>query len=250
MNRLLLGLYLSVTFILSTRTQAQVKNIVLVHGAFADGSGYQKLYTILNGHGYKVSIVGNPNTGVEDDLAATKRILDRQEGPVILVGHSYGGAIITLAGNSPNVVGLVYIAAFSPDEGESLGQLLSTYPADPKSGILPPVDGFVWYDQAKFHAGFCADLPNEVAEYMYASQVPVAVSAFTHVFKNVAWKTKPTWHIVATEDHSIPPDLERFMGKRTGGTVSEIKGNHVIFISQPKAVAAIIETAAKHSLLK
>jgi pimeloyl-ACP methyl ester carboxylesterase len=250
MNRLFFVLFLTVTSILSSRTQAQVKNIVLVHGAFADGSGYQKLYTILKDHGYKVSIVGNPNTGVDDDLAATKRVLDRQEGPVILVGHSYGGAIITLAGNSPNVVGLVYIAAFSPDEGESLGQLLSTYPADPKSGILPPVDGFVWYDQAKFHAGFCADLPNEVAEYMAASQVPVAVSAFTHIFKNVAWKTKPTWHIVATEDHSIPPDLERFMGKRTGGTVSEIKGNHVIFISQPKAVAAIIETAAKHSLLK
>jgi pimeloyl-ACP methyl ester carboxylesterase len=250
MNRLFFVLFLTVTSILSSRTQAQVKNIVLVHGAFADGSGYQKLYTILKDHGYKVSIVGNPNTGVDDDLAATKRVLDRQEGPVILVGHSYGGAIITLAGNSPNVVGLVYIAAFSPDEGESLGQLLSTYPADPKSGILPPIDGFVWYDQAKFHAGFCADLPNEVAEYMAASQVPVAVSAFTHIFKNVAWKTKPTWHIVATEDHSIPPDLERFMGKRTGGTVSEIKGNHVIFISQPKAVAAIIETAAKHSLLK
>ncbi|QIP13825.1 alpha/beta hydrolase [Spirosoma aureum] len=250
MNRILFWLFLTITSILSSRTQAQVKNIVLVHGAFADGSGYQKLYTILKSHGYKVSIVGNPNTGVEDDLAATKRVLDRQKGPVILVGHSYGGAIITLAGNSPNVVGLVYIAAFSPDEGESLGQLLSSYPVDPKSGILPPVDGYVWYDQAKFHSGFCADLPNEEAEYMYASQVPVAVSAFAHVFKNVAWKTKPTWHIVATEDHSIPPDLERFMGKRTGGTVSEIKGSHVIFIAQPKAVAAIIETAAKHSLLK
>jgi pimeloyl-ACP methyl ester carboxylesterase len=236
--------------IFSSSAQAQVKNIVLVHGAFADGSGWKKVYTILKARGYKVSVVGNPNTGLEDDVAATKRVLDRQGGPVILVGHSYGGAIITVAGNSPKVAGLVYIAAFAPDEGEQLGKLLGSYPHDPASGILPPVDGFVWHDLEKFHSGFCADLPKEEAAFMADSQVPAAVTAFTYVFKDIAWKTKPSWNIVATEDHAIPPDLERFMGKRTGGKVSEIKGSHLVFISHPKEVADIIEAAAKGSLTK
>ena len=243
-------LVLAVAALANTRTAAQVKNIVLVHGAFADGSGWRKVYDILTQRGYNVSIVGNPNTGIEDDVAATKRVLDRQEGPVILVGHSYGGAIITIAGNSPKVAGLVYVAAFSPDAGESLGKLLSPYPADPLNGILPPVDGFVWYDKAKFHSGFCADLPKEEADFMFASQVPASASAFTYVFNDIAWKTKPSWHIVATEDHSIPVELERFMGKRAGGKVSEIKGNHVIFISHPKEVADVIEAAAKGSAVK
>ena len=231
--------------VMCNKAYAQVKNIVLVHGAFADGSGWKKVYTILKARGYNVSVVGNPNTGLDDDVAATKRVLDRQNGPVILVGHSYGGAIISIAGNSPKVAGLVYVAAFSPDEGESLGKLLSSYPPDPENGILPPVDGYAWFDLAKFHSGFCADLPKEEADFMAYSQVPVAVSAFTYVFKNIAWKSKPTWHIVATEDHAIPPELERFMGKRTGGKVSEIKSSHVVFISHPKEVADIIEAAAK-----
>jgi pimeloyl-ACP methyl ester carboxylesterase len=230
--------------------QAQVKNIVLVHGAFADGSGWQKVYDILKARGYHVSVVGNPNTGMDDDIAATKRVLDRQDGPAILVGHSYGGAIITVAGNSPNVAGLVYVAAFAPDEGELLGKLIGSYPADPKNGILPPVDGFVWYDAAKFHEGFCADLPKTEAEFMYDSQVPVAASAFGYTFKDVAWKKKPVWYIVSTEDHSIQPDLERFMGKRTGGKVTEIKSSHVVFISHAKEVADIIEAAAKGSVKK
>ncbi len=234
----------------SANAQTTVKNIVLVHGAFADGSGWRAVYNRLVKQGYHVSVVGNPNTGVEDDVAATKRVLDRQKGPVILVGHSYGGAIITQAGNDPNVAALVYIAAFAPDEGEALGKLLSTYPSDPKSGILLPVDGFAWYDLAKYHSGFCADLPKEEADFLADSQVPVAASAFTYVFKDIAWKKKPTWHIVATEDHSIPPDLERFMGKRTGGKVSEIKGSHLIFISHADEVADIIEDAAKNSLVK
>jgi len=225
--------------------QAQVKNIVLVHGAFADGSGFKNLYTILKARGYKVSIVGNPNTNLDEDVAATKRVLDRQDGPVMLVGHSYGGAIITVAGNAENVAGLVYIAAFAPDKGETLGGLLSSYPLDPKSGILPPVNGFAWYDLAKYHSGFCADLSRTEAEFMAASQVPVAVSAFTYVFKDIAWKVKPTWHIVATEDHSIPPELEKFMGKRSGGKVFEIKASHLVFISQATAVANIIDDAAK-----
>ncbi|SFQ38067.1 alpha/beta hydrolase [Parafilimonas terrae] len=225
---------------------AQVKNIVLVHGAFADGSGWNKVYSILKDRGYNVSVVGNPNTGMEDDVAATQRVLDRQDGPVILVGHSYGGAIITVAGNSAKVKGLVYVAAFAPDEGETLGKLFGDYPADPINGILPAVNGFAWYDHAKYHSGFCADLSKEESEFMYDSQVPVASSAFTYVFdKNIAWKTKPSWHIISTEDHSIPVALERFMGKRAGGTITEIKASHVVFISHAREVADVIDTAAK-----
>lgn len=234
-----------------TNAMAQVKNIVLVHGAFADGSGWQKVYTILTERGYKVSIVGNPNTGIDEDVAATQRVLNRLDGPAILVGHSYGGAIITIAGNSPKVAGLVYVAAFSPDEGESLVKLLSPYPADPLNGILAPENGFAWYDSAKFHAGFCADLPAKEAAFMEASQVPVAASAFTYVFNDsIAWKKKPSWHIVATEDHSLSPALERFMARRAGGKVTEIKGSHVIFISHPKEVAEVIEAAAKEAVMK
>jgi pimeloyl-ACP methyl ester carboxylesterase len=173
-----------------------------------------------------------------------------QDGPVILVGHSYGGAIITVAGNNPIVAGLVYISAFAPDEGDALGKLLGSYPPDPLAGTLPPVNGFVWYDRAKYHSGFCADLSKEEADFMADSQIPVAASSFGYVFKDIAWKIKPTWYIVAKEDHSIPPELERFMGKRTGGKVSEIKGSHLIFISHPKEVANIIETAAKSVQVK
>jgi len=250
MKKTLCILLFTAIAILSNKTQAQIKNIVLVHGAFADGSGWQKLYTILKTRGYNVSIVGNPNTGLDDDVAATKRVLDRQDGPAILVGHSYGGAIITVAGNAPNVAGLVYVAAFAPDKGETLGQLLASYPNDPLSGILPPVDGFVWYDKAKYHTGFCADLPKEEAQFMVDAQVPIAASGFGYVFNDIAWKSKPSWYIVAKDDHSIQPDLERFMGKRTGGKVSEIKGSHVIFISHPEEVAAVIETAAKTASAK
>lgn len=224
-----------------------VKNIVLVHGAFADGSGWKKLYEILKQKGYRVSVVGNPNTGLDEDVAATKRVLDRQDGPSILVGHSYGGGVITAAGNLPSVAGLVYISAFAPDEGETLGELLGSYPTDPKSGILPPADGFIWYDTEKFHSGFCQDIPEEEASFMADSQVPVALSALIQKFTDVAWKTKPTWYIVAKQDHTIPPDLERFMGKRTGGKVSEIDGSHLIFISHAEEVAAIIESAATGS---
>jgi pimeloyl-ACP methyl ester carboxylesterase len=234
---------------METTNSSEVKNIVLVHGAFADGSGWRGVYDILKSKGYKVSVVGNPNTGLEDDVEATNRVLNRQDGPSILVGHSYGGAIITAAGVSPKVAGLVYVSAFAPDEGEALGGLLGSYPHDPESGILPPDGDFVWYDLDKYHSGFCADIPKADAEFMADSQVPVALSAFTYIFKTPAWKTKPTWYMVATQDHSIPPDLERFMGKRTGGTVSEIVGSHLIFISHPEKVAAVIETAAKNALV-
>jgi pimeloyl-ACP methyl ester carboxylesterase len=232
----------------SNKAQAQVKNIVLVHGAFADGSGWMPLYKILKSKGYHVSVVGNPDLGIPEDVAATQRVIDRQDGPCILVGHSYGGAIISVAGNSPKVAGLVYVAAFAPDTDETLLGLLTSFPPDPKSGILPPdKDGFVWYDIAKYHSGFCADIPKETADFMADSQLPTAASAFGYVFKEVAWKTKPTWYLVATEDHSIQPDLERKMGKRTKGTVSEIKGSHLIFISHPDEVAKVIDAAAKAS---
>lgn len=250
MKKALLLIIITVSVLLSVRTEAQVKNIVLVHGAFADASGWKKVYTILKSHGYNVSMVGNPLTNVEDDVASVKRVLDRQKGPVILVGHSYGGAIITLAGNSSKVAGLVYVAAFAPDEGESLGQLLTPYPPDSLNGILPPENGFVWYDLKKFHNGFCADLPAVEAAFMAASQVPVAASAFTYKYKGIAWKTKPSWHIIATEDHSLPTEAERFMAKRAGGKTFEIKGSHVIFISHAKEVADIIEAAAKGTKVK
>ena len=226
--------------------QASVKNIVLVHGAFADGSGWEAVYKILKNKGYSVSVVGNPNTGLADDAAATKRVLDRQNGPSILVGHSYGGAIITEAGNHPKVAGLVYVAAFAPDANESLLQLLQSGPPAPNSGILPPDEnGYIWYDVAKYHSGFCADLSKEQADFLAYSQIPVSASVFGSTISNPAWKTRPTWYVVAKDDQTIPPDAERFMAKRAGAKVTEIKASHLVFMSQPKAVADVIEDAAK-----
>lgn len=228
--------------------QEPVKNIVLVHGAFADGSGWQAVYDVLKKKGYNVSVVGNPNTGLADDVAATKRVLDRQNGPAILVGHSYGGAIITEAGNHEKVAGLVYIAAFVPDADESLLQLLQSGPPAPNSGILPPDGaGFIWYDVKKYHSGFCADLPKEQAEFLADSQIPVSASVFGAKFSNPAWKSKPSWYVVATEDQTIPPDGERFMAKRAGAKITEIKASHLVFMSQPKAVCEVIELAVKGS---
>jgi pimeloyl-ACP methyl ester carboxylesterase len=239
---------LSVAVMFGGSAQAQVKNIVLVHGAFADGSGFEGIYKILKARGYNVLVVGNPDTGIPDDVEATNRVLAHLDGPCVLVGHSYGGAIITEAGNHPKVAGLVYIAAFVPDPGHSVIDLLNSAPHDPASGILAPENGFVWYDKAKYHSGFCADIPKEMADFMADSQLPTALSAFTYNFKdNVAWKTKAVWYIVAQEDHSIPPSLEREMGKKTGGKVYEIKASHLVFISHPKEVADIIETAAKNA---
>ena len=239
------------TSITTNRADAQVKNIILVHGAFADGSGWQGVYDILTAKGYKVSVSGNPDLGIPEDVAAVQRVIDRQDGPCILVGHSWGGAVITVAGNSPKVVGLVYCSAFAPDGGESLASLFASAPADPVNGILPPDKaGFIWYDRDKFHSGFCADLPDALANFMADSQLPIAAKGFTYKYTEVAWKKKPTWYIVATEDHSIPPVLERKMGKRTGGTVSEISGSHCIFISHPDLVAQVIEAAANGSVSK
>lgn len=226
--------------------QTPVKNIVLVHGAFADGSGWEAVHKILKQKGYNVSVVGNPNTGLADDVAATKRVIARQTGPVLLVGHSYGGAIITDAGNDAKVAGLVYIAAFVPDANETLLQLLQAGPPAPNSGILPPDEfGYIWYDPKKYHSGFCADLSKEQAEFLADSQIPVSASVFTSSIANPAWKTKPSWYIVATEDQTIPPDGERFMAKRAGAKITEIKASHLVFMSQAKAVTEVIEAAAK-----
>ena len=234
----------------NAQSQERVKNIVLVHGAFADGSGWEGVYNILTKKSYNVSVVGNPNTSLADDVEATKRVLARQNGPVILVGHSYGGAVITEAGNDVNVAGLVYVSAFAPDAGESLISLLPTLPPAPKSGVGAPENGFFWYDKAKFHGGFCADLSAEKAAFMYDSQLPTGVAAFGGVISQAAWRTKPSWFIVAKQDETIPPDAERFFAKRAGSKVFEIKASHVVFISHPEEVAEIIEAAAKESAVK
>jgi pimeloyl-ACP methyl ester carboxylesterase len=241
---LLFALLLSITS-LFVQAQGPIKNVVLVHGAFADGSGWEPVYKILKKNGYNVSVVGNPNTGFADDVAATKRVLDKQSGPVVLVGHSYGGAIITEAGNHAKVVALVYIAAFVPDANETLLQLLQSGPPAPNSGILPPDEsGYVWYDKAKYHSGFCADLPKQQAEFLADSQIPVSAAVFGATIANPAWKSKKTWYIVAQQDETIPPDGARFMAKRANATITEIKASHLVFMSKPQAVADVIITAA------
>jgi pimeloyl-ACP methyl ester carboxylesterase len=222
-----------------------IKNIVIVHGAFADGSGWEKIFKILKSRGYNVTMVQNPLTSLEDDVAATERILDKQDGATVLVGHSWGGAVITQAGTHSKVASLVYVAAFVPQVGESALDLIKTAPPATENGILPPDDkGFVWYDKSKFHAGFAADIPQDKAEFMYASQGPIAVKCFLTPLTQAAWKTKPSFAIVATEDKSINPLIERTMYKRAGSTVTEIKGSHVVFMSEAKAVADVIEAAA------
>ncbi|WP_244281126.1 alpha/beta hydrolase [Mucilaginibacter gossypiicola] len=222
-----------------------VKNIVLVHGAFADGSGFQAVYKILTKKGYNVTVVQNPLTSLKDDVDAANRILDKQDGPTVLVGHSYGGTVITEAGNNSKVVALVYIAAFAPDKGENTIKWVQSAPPAPENGILPPDDkGFVYYDKAKFHGGFAADLSQSEADFMFASQGPTSVQCFVTPITEAAWKTKPSYGIVATEDKSIVPDVERTMYKRAGAKITEIKGSHVIFISQPEAVAKVIIDAA------
>lgn len=241
------SLILFTTLFMKSMAQTPIKNIVLVHGAFADGSGWEPIFQLLKKKGYKVSVVGNPNTGLPDDVAATKRVLDRQDGPVLLVGHSYGGAIITEAGNHPKVTALVYIAAFVPDANETLLALLQSGPPAPKAGILPPdKEGYIWYDMAKYHSGFCADLPKDQADFLAASQIPVSATVFDYTFPDPAWKTKPSWYVVATEDETIPPDGQRFMAKRAGAKITEIRGSHLVFMSQPRAATAVIEEAAKN----
>ena len=222
------------------------KNVVLVHGGFVDGSGWEGVYDILKKDGYNVSVVQNPTLSLADDVAATKRILAAQDGPAILVGHSYGGAVITEAGNDPKVAVLVYIAAFAPDKGESVNTLIKDPPPGaPVPPILPPVDGYLFLDKAKFHASFAADVAAEKAAFMADSQVPWGVGALSGTISEPAWKAKPSWYMVTTEDRMIPPPAQHFMSQRAGSTVIEVKGSHAVYVSQPGAVAALIEQAAK-----
>ena len=224
----------------------EAMTVVLVHGGFVDGSGWEGVYKILRKDGYLVSIVQNPTISLTDDVAATKRIVAAQSGPVILVGHSYGGAVITEAGNDPKVAGLVYITAFAPDRGESVSTLIKDPPPGaPVPPILPPQDGYLFLDKAKFPASFAADVDAERAAFMADSQVPWGVGALSGTISEPAWKTKPSWYLVATDDKMIPPPAQRFMSKRAGSTVVEVAGSHAIYVSQPNAVAALIEKAAK-----
>ena len=220
--------------------------IVLVHGAFVDGSGWEGVYRILKKDGYRVAIVQNPTISLADDVAATKRIIHAQKGPVLLVGHSYGGAVITEAGTDPQVVGLVYIAAFAPDTGESVSTLIQDPPPGaPVPPILPPQDGYLFLDKTRFPASFAADVDEEKAAFMANSQVPWGVEALSGTITEPAWKTRPSWYLVATDDKMIPPPAQRFMSQRTKATVVEGVGSHAIYVSQPDTVAALIEQAAK-----
>jgi len=222
-----------------------MKNIVLVHGGFVDGSGWQGVYKILKKNGYNVSIVQNPTISLEGDVAVTKRTLEAQDGPAILVGHSYGGAVITQAGTHPKVAGLVYITAFAPDKGESVASLIKDPPPGaPVPPILPPQEGYLFLDKAKFPASFAADVDPEEAAFMADSQVPWGVEALSGTITEPAWKTKPSWYLMVTEDKMIPPVAQRAMAKRAGAAVVEVKGSHAIYVSQPAAVADLIEQAA------
>ena len=226
-----------------------MNNIVLVHGGFVDGAGWEGVYKILKGHGYKVSIVQNPTISLEDDVAVTERILATQDGPTVLVGHSYGGVVITEAGNHPKVSALVYIAAFAPDKGESVGSLIKDPPPGaPVPPILPPQDGFLFLDKAKFPASFGADVDPEKAAFMADSQVPWGLGAISGAVSEPAWRTKPSWYLLTTEDKMIPPDAQRQMAKRAGAVIVEVKGSHSTYVSQPQAVATVIEKAAKGAL--
>ena len=220
--------------------------VVLVHGGFVDGSGWEGVYKILKKDGYDVSIVQNSTISLADDVAVTKRVLAKQRMPVILVGHSYGGVVITEAGNDPKVAGLVYVAAFAPDAGESVAALIKDPPPGaPVPPILAPQDGYLFLDKTKFHESFAADVGAEKAAFMADSQVPWGVEALSGMITRPAWKTKPSWYLVATDDRMIPPAAQQIMSKRAGSTVVETKGSHAVYVSKPEAVAALIEKAAR-----
>jgi pimeloyl-ACP methyl ester carboxylesterase len=221
------------------------RNIVLVHGGFVDGSGWEPVYKILKKDGYNVSIVQNATTSLADDVATTKRVLALQDGPTVLVGHSYGGAVISDAGNDPKVAALVYICAFALDNGESVQTLIKDPPPGaPVPPILPPVDGFLFLDKAKFHASFAGDVSKDRAAFLADAQVPWNVAALSGIVKEAAWHKKPAWYLVTTEDKMIPPPAQQMMAKRAKATTVEVKGSHAIYESKPADVAAIIEKAA------
>jgi pimeloyl-ACP methyl ester carboxylesterase len=233
--------------------------IVLVHGGFVDGSGWEGVYHILRKDGYNVAVLQHPTISLAGDVALTRSVIAQQTGPVILVGHSYGGVVITEAGNDPKVVGLVYIAAFAPDNGESIGSLfnpsttpiplIKNAPPDaPKPPFLPPRDGFLYLDKTKFAASFAADLDRDTAAFMADSQLPWGLDALNGAVTHAAWKDKPSWYLVATDDRMIPPDAQRTMAKRADATVTEVGGSHSVYVSRPEAVSAIIEEAAANAM--
>jgi pimeloyl-ACP methyl ester carboxylesterase len=231
---------------MSTKEITMAKNIVLVHGGFVDGAGWEGVYKILKKDGYNVSVVQNPTISLADDVVVTKRILAAQDGPAILVGHSYGGAVITEAGSDPKVAGLVYITAFAPDKGESVASLIENpLPGAPVPPILPPQDGYLFLDKAKFPASFAGDVDAEKAAFMADSQVPWGVAALSGKISEPAWRAKPSWYLIASDDKMIPPDAQRAMSKRVGATVVEVRGSHAIYVSQPGPVAKLIEEAAR-----
>jgi len=222
------------------------RNVVLVHGGFVDGSGWEAVYRALRSNGLTVSVVQNPTISLAEDVNATRRVVAAQNGPVILVGHSYGGAVITEAGNDPKVVSLVYIAAFAPDKGESVSTLIKDPPPGaPVPPILPPQDGYLFLDREKFAASFAADVDPERAAFMADAQVPWGLEALSGTISEPAWRSKPSWYMVATDDRMIPPPAQRFMSKRAGATVVEVAGSHAIYVSQPAAVAGLITKASK-----
>ena len=222
-----------------------VANVVLVHGGFVDGSGWRPVYDLLKQDGYQVAVVQNPTLSLQGDAAAARLIIDAQDNPVVLVGHSYGGAVITEAGTDQNVAALVYICAFAPDKDESVNTLLAGFPPDaPQPPILPPRDGFLFLDRDKFHASFADDLPADLAAFMADSQVPWGVDALGGPVTDPAWRGKPSWYMVTTEDRMSPPPAQRAMSERAGSTVVEVAGSHSIYVSRPAAVAALIEQAA------
>jgi pimeloyl-ACP methyl ester carboxylesterase len=222
-----------------------ISNIVLVHGGFVDGAGWRGVYDILRKAGFSVSVVQNATESLTTDVATTRQVIDAQDGPVILVGHSYGGAVITEAGDHPKVAGLVYITAFAPDAGESVNSLIANpvpgYEAPP---ILPPADGHLFLDKAKFAAAFAGDVDAETADFMANSQVPWGVDALAGVVTEPAWKSKPSWYLEVRDDRMIPYPAQEFMANRAGAIIAEVPGSHAIYVSNPRAVADIVQQAA------
>ena len=228
-----------------------VHNIVLVHGGFVDGSGWRGVYDQLTADGFNVSIVQNQTLSLDSDVETTTNVLDQQDGPAILVGHSYGGAVITEAGRHERVAGLVYITAFAPDKGESVSTLIADPPPGaPVPPILPPVDGFLFLDREKFAESFAADLPAADAAFMADSQVPWGVEALNGTISDPAWRSKPSWYLIATDDRMIPPPAQRAMSERAGSTVTEQAGSHSIYLSQPHATVELIKQAAQRALVE
>jgi pimeloyl-ACP methyl ester carboxylesterase len=227
-----------------------VHNVVLVHGGFVDGSGWRGVYDLLTADGFNVSVVQNQTLSLESDVETTTNVLDQQDGPAILVGHSYGGAVITEAGRHERVAGLVYITAFAPDKGESVSTLIADPPPGaPVPPILPPIDGFLFLDREKFAESFAADLPAADAAFMADSQVPWGIEALNGTISDPAWRSKPSWYLIATDDRMIPPPAQRAMSERAGSTITEQPGSHSIYVSQPHTTAELIKQAARRALV-